>query len=165
MNGPWTVKWKILANEKPKKGGQGSVIKVSKKENGEIGALKVLHNDFINSNERRHRLKTEVLALERINGEGLPAVIDHNMTAVEEKGLPLYFVASWIDGKTMEQYTGGRPLSIDESLRITRNLASTLVLCHAAGVCHRDIKPSNIIILPDNNIPILVDFGMAYILL
>lgn len=164
MSEPWTVKWEILANEKPKRGGQGSVTKVSNKKNSEIGALKVLHNDFLNSNERRHRLRNEVLALDRINGEGLPAVIDHNMIAVNEKDVPLYFVASWIDGKTLEQYTCGRPLSIDDSLRITRNLASTLVLCHAAGVCHRDIKPSNIIILPGNNNPVLVDFGMAYIL-
>ena len=48
----------------------------------------------------------------------------------------------------------------DEVRIIARALCQVLSYMHARDIAHRDIKPSNIM-LDDNGLPILIDFGCA----
>jgi len=84
------------------------------------------------------------------------------MNSANETGTPLYFVSEWIDGPTLQEYVGGKPCSIDEALKITRDLATIVSRCHGGDVYHRDIKPDNVIIDQAASTPILVDFGTAW---
>ncbi len=51
-------------------------------------------------------------------------------------------------------------LTLEESLRYTRQVLEALRYAHARGIVHRDIKPSNIMITPAGEVKLL-DFGLA----
>ena len=53
----------------------------------------------------------------------------------------------------------GRPLPLDETLRIATELAEALGAAHRAGIVHRDLKPSNVM-LTKAGVKVL-DFGLA----
>ncbi len=51
-------------------------------------------------------------------------------------------------------------LTLEESLRYTRQVLEALRYAHGRGIVHRDIKPSNIMITPQGEVKLL-DFGLA----
>lgn len=159
----WESKWTSCDDSVSRAGGQGKVDRVCRNSDGVIGALKELHLENQNISERRARLAREVTALEAIHCVGVPKVLDHNMAAVQDKSIPLYYVAEWIPGNTLSKYVNGRPRPLAEALEITRNLAEVVKCCHEAGVGHRDIKPDNIIIDSSTGRIFLVDFGTAWL--
>ena len=72
----------------------------------------------------------------------------------------LYYVMPFIEGETLRQkLTRETQLGIDESVRITREVADALDYAHRHGVIHRDIKPENIL-LQDGR-ALVADFGIA----
>ena len=72
-----------------------------------------------------------------------------------------YLVQEWIDGVTLEQLRSQRQLSESEIEAILLNILSVLEYIHSLGIVHRDIKPENIIIRSRDNLPVLIDFGVA----
>jgi eukaryotic-like serine/threonine-protein kinase len=75
------------------------------------------------------------------------------------EGIPFY-VMPYIRGESLRQKLAqaGR-LSLDEALRITREVAEALAYAHAHGVVHRDIKPENILL--EGHHAMIADFGIA----
>ncbi len=72
----------------------------------------------------------------------------------------LYYVMPYIEGETLRsKLDRERQLGIEESVRITREVADALDYAHRHGVIHRDIKPENIL-LHDGR-PMVADFGIA----
>ena len=72
----------------------------------------------------------------------------------------LYYVMPFIDGETLRGMLDRETqLGIEESVRITANVADALDYAHRHGVIHRDIKPENIL-LHDGR-PMVADFGIA----
>jgi serine/threonine-protein kinase len=72
----------------------------------------------------------------------------------------LYYVMPYVDGESLfERLQRERRLSVDDSLRITRDVAEALGYAHARGVLHRDVKPENIL-LADGR-ALVADFGLA----
>lgn len=71
-----------------------------------------------------------------------------------------YLVTEWIDGVSLEERIG-RPLAIDEVVRIGAAIADALRSIHEQGVVHLDVKPDNIIVRHDGTAA-LVDFGFAH---
>jgi serine/threonine protein kinase len=70
-------------------------------------------------------------------------------------------VVGYIQGETLAQSVEGRgPLSVDETVRVTTEVASGLDALHEACVVHRDIKSSNILI-DESGKALLTDFGLA----
>ncbi len=72
----------------------------------------------------------------------------------------LFYVMPYIEGETLRQKLDRETqLGVEESIRITREVADALDYAHRNGVIHRDIKPENIL-LHDGR-PMVADFGIA----
>ena len=72
----------------------------------------------------------------------------------------LYYVMPYIEGETLRDKLDREvQLGIDESVRITTEVADALQYAHEHGVIHRDIKPDNILL--HNGRAMVADFGIA----
>jgi serine/threonine-protein kinase len=80
----------------------------------------------------------------------------------------------YVEGVTLREYlqdpakqpsqrgfVGEKPVTFDEALRISIDVAAALNAAHEANVVHRDIKPENIIIGRKNSIVKVLDFGLG----
>jgi serine/threonine protein kinase len=74
-------------------------------------------------------------------------------------GLP-YYAMPYIAGESLrERLKRETQLSLDEAIRIARDVADALDYAHAQGVVHRDIKPENILL--QGGRALVADFGIA----
>ena len=77
-----------------------------------------------------------------------------------EAGPFLYYVMPYVEGETLRsRLDRDNQLPLDESLRVTTEVAEALSYAHARGLVHRDIKPENILI--DDGHAVVADFGIA----
>ena len=77
-------------------------------------------------------------------------------------GLP-YFVMEYVEGLPINEYSNKQALSINERLKLFREVCAAVSYAHRHLVVHRDIKRTNILVTPEG-IPKLLDFGIAKIL-
>jgi predicted ATPase len=72
----------------------------------------------------------------------------------------LYYVMPFVSGESLRaRLARERQLSVDEALRLTREVASAIGFAHQHGIVHRDIKPENILLA--DGIALVADFGIA----
>jgi tetratricopeptide (TPR) repeat protein len=72
----------------------------------------------------------------------------------------LYYVMPYIEGESLrDRLDREGKLSVDNTVRITDQVASALSHAHERGVVHRDVKPENILLAGDQ--AIVADFGIA----
>ena len=77
----------------------------------------------------------------------------------EADGL-LYYVMPYATGESLRhRLDRERQLAVDESVRITVEVADALDYAHRQGVVHRDIKPGNILLSEGH--AVIADFGIA----
>jgi serine/threonine-protein kinase len=71
-----------------------------------------------------------------------------------------YFVLPFVEGESLEERLARiEPLSIEDAVRIAREVADGLHYAHRHGVIHRDVKPSNILLSEQH--AMITDFGVA----
>jgi serine/threonine-protein kinase len=72
----------------------------------------------------------------------------------------LFYVMPLVRGESLrERLTRDKQRTVDETVRIIRQVTSALDFAHRQGIIHRDIKPENILI--QDGEPLLADFGIA----
>ena len=98
------------------------------------------------------------LVMELVEGEDLSTIIAaaHRTHGTESGSSRLR------DGSAPQAHGGGAPcgLTIDDSLKIARQIADALEAAHDQGIIHRDLKPANIKVRADGSVKVL-DFGLA----
>ena len=96
--------------------------------------------------------------------------IKHNQVpefrATFEEDQRLFLVQDYVHGKTYrtlldERIERNMAFSEPEVLWLIQNLLPVLAHVHSKGIIHRDITPDNIILRQDDNLPILIDFGVV----
>ncbi|MHB9081684.1 MAG: protein kinase domain-containing protein, partial [Pirellulaceae bacterium] len=136
-------------------GGMGAVFRATDTTLGRTVAVKVVSCDETNED-----------ALKRFRNEAQSAArLDHpNIARVyyvgEDKGWN-YIVFEYIEGvnvRDLVEHNG--PLSLEDSIKYTLQMAEALEHAAQRDVTHRDIKPSNILIMIDGRAK-LVDMGLA----
>ena len=72
----------------------------------------------------------------------------------------LFYVMPYVEGETLaDKLRREKQLSIEESLRVVRQVAAALDYAHEHGIIHRDVKPANILLQGDE--AVVADFGIA----
>ncbi len=103
----------------------------------------------------------EAHILERFKHPYILPIIDCGI----QEGTP-YLITEFASGGSLRdrlKQASTRPLSLDESLHILRQVAQALHAAHQQKVVHRDLKPENILFHTNNNV-LLADFGISTIL-
>ncbi|HEX7836337.1 MAG TPA: protein kinase, partial [Kofleriaceae bacterium] len=100
--------------------------------------------------------QTEAAAAARLQHPNIVTLHDHG----EFEGAP-YLILELLEGETLRSRLAREArLSPLEALAIAGDVASALVVAHAAGVIHRDIKPSNVFLCTSGQVKVL-DLGLA----
>jgi serine/threonine protein kinase/tetratricopeptide (TPR) repeat protein len=118
-------------------------------------ALKVLHADVANDEDRVRRFIQEAKAASALNHP--------NILTVYEIGTAenLRFIATeLVKGQTLHARLRGQPLTLRETLDVALQVSAALTAAHGARIVHRDIKPDNIMLRDDGLVKVL-DFGLA----
>ena len=72
----------------------------------------------------------------------------------------LWFTMPFVEGESLrDRLRREHQLSVEDTLRIARDIGGALDYAHRAGFVHRDIKPENILFSGDQ--ALLADFGVA----
>ena len=136
-------------------GGMGEVYLAEDTRLNRKVALKLLPPHFTVNPDRVRRFEREARAASALNHP--------NIVTIYEIGLSdsTHFIATeFVDGKTLRQLINEKPLTLNETLNVSMQVAEALNGAHTAGIVHRDIKPENIMIRRDGYVKIL-DFGLA----
>lgn len=153
--------WVVQEGQKPRGGGQGTVVKVRHKADGRDGALKRLHDT--KPEERRYRFLVEVSGLRVLRSDGAPLVLDANESEWRNPKAELFLVMEFIDGVTMSQLADMRLPTLDQALSATRRILAILETGHKLPLLHRDLKSDNVIMRASRwEDPVLVDYGLAW---
>jgi serine/threonine protein kinase len=123
-------------------------------------AVKVLHDAFQQDDAFLIRFEREARIVAGLEHPHIVPIYDYS----EHNGLP-YLVMKYIKGRSLKLLLDENEITtITEALRLLEPIASALDYAHQSGILHRDVKPSNIV-LDQDNIPYLADFGLARIAL
>ncbi|HEX6053183.1 MAG TPA: protein kinase [Gemmatimonadaceae bacterium] len=125
-------------------------------------AIKVLHPDLAQS-LGRERFVREIRLAARLNHPHILPLYDSGEAvdpADATGGSFLYFVMPVMEGQTLrDRLRHGRPLPVDDALRIATEVADALDYAHRHDIVHRDIKPENILLHEGH--AIVADFGIG----
>lgn len=137
-------------------GGMGVVYKAEDTQLGRVVALKFLARHAMGDEESRARFLREARTAARLDHPRICTVHDTG----EAGGQP-YIVMPFVEGRTVRDKIGGRPMPLDEALDIAVQAGEGLAAAHAKGFVHRDVKSANLMVSPEGQVKVM-DFGLAF---
>ncbi len=143
-------------DEKVGAGGMGSVYRATDLKLGRSVAIKTL--TAVSESSQREalaRFLREAKAQSRIQH---PCIV--TIHQVGTAGELRYIVMEFVEGKTLKQLIGGKPLPPAQVCEYGIQIAEGLAVAHEAGIIHRDMKSQNVMVTPRGQVKVL-DFGLA----
>jgi len=113
----------------------------------------------IDTEQILQRFRNERQTLAALDHSNIVKLLDGGSS---EDGSP-YLVMEYVEGLPIDQYCDLHKLSLDDRLRLFREVCSAVQYAHDNLVIHRDLKPGNILIAK-GGLPRLLDFGIAKLL-
>lgn len=135
-------------------GGMGTVYRARDPRLGRVVAVKLLKGD---NADLWQRFVAEARAQASIQHENVCHIYD----AGEFDGEP-FIAMQYIDGETLSKLKD--KLTLEQLIRMMRQISLAVHEAHRLGIIHRDIKPGNVLCekLPDGTYkPYIMDFGLA----
>ena len=135
-------------------GGMGEVYRARDSKLGRSVAIKVLPSEVAKDPETLDRFRREAKVLASLNHPNIASI--YGFEDSDRPGL----VMELVEGPTLADRILAGPLSVEEALRIAKQVCEALEYAHERGVVHRDVKPANIKVGADGTVKLL-DFGLA----
>jgi serine/threonine protein kinase len=138
-------------------GGMGEVYRVRHTISDRMEAMKLLRAgpaSGTQAQEMMDRFVREIRLLATLQHSNIATL--HTAFRHDEQ---LVMIMECVEGEDLGRRLPAG-LTLDESLRYTRQVLEALRYAHGRGIVHRDIKPSNIMITPQGEVKLL-DFGLA----
>jgi len=147
------LRGKYVVERELARGGAGRVF-LARSPDGQAVALKVLHPELVVT-ATADRFLREIKTLSRLEHPHVAKLLDYG----EHEWL-VYLAMAYIEGPTLKEHIAQvRRVSIDDAVRIGRDVLGALAYAHQNSVLHRDVKPDNIVLSTEG--AMLLDFGIA----
>ncbi|MGH7675437.1 MAG: serine/threonine-protein kinase, partial [Gemmatimonadales bacterium] len=136
------------------RGGMATVFLAQDLKHRRLVALKVVHPELAAS-MGGDRFQREIEIAARLQHPHILPLYDSG-----EAGGFFYYVMPYVEGESLrDRLNREKQLSLEDTLRITNEVASALAYAHSQNVVHRDIKPENIMLSGGH--AVVTDFGIA----
>ena len=136
-------------------GGMGEVYRATDIKLKRDVAIKVLPAAFTEDKERLARFEREAQLLAQLQHPNIASIY-----GLEESEGVRALVMELVEGPTLAERLESGPLSFNESLSVSLQIALALEEAHEKGIVHRDLKPQNIKASSEGKVKVL-DFGLA----
>lgn len=138
------------------KGAFGKVFLVTKKDTGQVYAMKSLRKDMIEQRNQKVHTKTERQILGEVNS---PFIVQLRFAfQTPEK---LYMVMDFINGGELFFHLRRcSKFTEDRTLFYAAEILESLEYLHMQGIIYRDLKPENVLLDSEGHVK-LTDFGLS----
>ena len=146
--------------EKLGQGAFGEVFKAQDHVGGVTVAIKTIPDEVSRDASELADLKQNFQLVTKLNH---PHIANYkNLEHCKETDKHL-LIMEYVEGMSLAQFRKAKPdrkVSVEEAIKICRQIADALDYAHKQSILHRDIKPGNVHITASGNVKLL-DFGLA----